>query len=55
METLLTKVRQNLILEHEADDPLLQSYIVAAISYAERYKTMIFSSYKHFCLDCIKV
>ena len=38
METLLTKVRQNLILEHEADDPLLQSYIVAAISYAERYQ-----------------
>ena len=38
MEELLTKVRQNLILEHEADDPLLKGYITAAISYAESYQ-----------------
>ena len=38
MEELLTKVRQNLILEHEADDPLLKGYIAAAISYAESYQ-----------------
>ena len=38
MDALLTKVRQNLILEHEADDPLLKGYITAAISYAESYQ-----------------
>ena len=38
MDELLTKVRQNLILEHEADDPLLKGYITAAISYAESYQ-----------------
>lgn len=35
---LLSKVKQNLILEHAADDGLLQSYITAAISYAESYQ-----------------
>lgn len=38
MEALLEKVKQNLILEHSADDMLLQSYITAAISYAEKYQ-----------------
>ena len=38
MDDLLTKVKQNLILEHEADDPLLKGYIIAAISYAESYQ-----------------
>ena len=38
MDELLTKVKQNLILEHEADDPLLKGYIIAAISYAESYQ-----------------
>ena len=37
MDELLTKVKQNLILEHEADDPLLKCFIAAAISYAESY------------------
>ena len=37
-EELLKKVRQNLILEHSADDALLKSYITAAISYAESYQ-----------------
>ena len=35
MDSLLTKVKQNLILEHSADDALLQSYITAATAYAE--------------------
>ena len=30
MDSLLTKVKQNLILEHSADDTLLQNYITAA-------------------------
>ena len=34
----LEKVKQNLILEHSADDALLKSYITAAISYAESYQ-----------------
>lgn len=38
MEALLTKVKQNLILEHSEDDDLLRSYITAAISYAESYQ-----------------
>ena len=36
--TLLEKVKANLILEHDADDELLQLYITAAVSYAESYQ-----------------
>ena len=35
---LLQKVKQNLIIEHSEDDALIQSYITAAISYAESYQ-----------------
>ena len=35
---LLGKVKQNLILDHAADDALLKSYITAAVSYAESYQ-----------------
>ena len=38
MTTLLEKVKANLILEHNADDELLQLYITAAVSYAESYQ-----------------
>ena len=38
MEDLLQKVKANLILDHSADDGLLQSYILAAVSYAESYQ-----------------
>lgn len=38
MNELLKKVKQNLILEHSMDDALLESYITAAISYAESYQ-----------------
>ena len=38
MDELLTKVKQNLILEHSEDDVLLVSYINAAVSYAESYQ-----------------
>lgn len=38
MNELLSKVKQNLILEHSADDELLKSYISAAVSYAESYQ-----------------
>ena len=35
---LLGKVKQNLIIDHAADDALLKSYIIAAVSYAESYQ-----------------
>lgn len=35
---LLEKVKQNLILNHSADDALLEGFITAAISYAESYQ-----------------
>ena len=38
MDELLTKVKQNLIIEHAVDDALIKSYIAAAISYAESYQ-----------------
>ena len=38
METLLDKVKANLILDHAADDALIEMYITAAISYAESYQ-----------------
>ena len=38
MDELLSKVKQNLILEHEADDSLLKGYITAAVAYAESYQ-----------------
>ena len=38
METLLQKVKANLILDHTADDELLQGFITAAVSYAESYQ-----------------
>lgn len=36
--TMLEKVKANLIMEHSADDALLETYITAAISYAESYQ-----------------
>lgn len=36
--TLLEKVKANLILEHSADDELLQMYVAAAVKYAESYQ-----------------
>lgn len=38
MDTLLEKVKANLILTHSADDELLSQYITAAVSYAESYQ-----------------
>ena len=38
METLLEKVKANLILDHAADDALLEMFITAAVAYAESYQ-----------------
>lgn len=36
--SLLDKVKANLIITHSVDDDLIQSYILAAVSYAESYQ-----------------
>lgn len=38
MQTLLNKVKANLILNHNEDDALLQNYIFTAAAYAESYQ-----------------
>ena len=38
MDTLLDKVKANLILEHSEDYELLELYIKSAVSYAESYQ-----------------
>ena len=47
VEELLLRVKQNLILEHDADDMLLRSYIVAAVSYAESYQHIPAGTYEN--------
>jgi len=43
--TLLEKVKANLILEHSADDELLQMYVAAAVKYAESYQHLTVDFY----------
>ncbi len=43
--TLLEKVKANLILEHSAEDELLQLYITAAVKYAESYQHLVENFY----------
>lgn len=45
MSTLLEKVKQNLILEHAADDELIERYITTAVSYAESYQHLPSGTY----------
>ena len=46
MDDLLARVKQNLILDHSADDDLLSSFITAAVSYAESYQHITAGTYK---------
>ena len=46
METLLEKVKVNLILNHSEDNDLLLTYISAAVSYAESYQHIPEGFYK---------
>lgn len=46
METLLEKVKANLILNHSDDNDLLLTYISAAVSYAESYQHIPEGFYK---------
>ena len=46
METLLEKVKANLILNHSKDNYLLLTYIYTAVSYAESYQHIPEGFYK---------
>ena len=46
MNTLLDKVKENLIHEHDADDELLQRLIDAAVAYAESYQHLTAETYQ---------
>lgn len=46
MPTLLSKVKTNLILEHDTDDELLQRLIDAAVAYAESYQHLTAGTYE---------
>jgi len=46
MAALLSKVKTNLILEHDADDELLQRLIDAAVGYAESYQHLTAGTYE---------
>jgi len=46
MDELLSKVKQNLILNHDEDDILLSGFITAAVSYAESYQKKSDGFYK---------
>jgi len=46
MSELLTKVKANLILEHTADDALIERFITAAVAYAESYQHISEGYYK---------
>lgn len=50
MGTLLEKVKANLILEHSADDALLQMYITAATRYAESYQHLAENHYSAYTM-----
>jgi len=45
METLLEKVKANLILGHDQDDALINQFIKAAVSYAESFQHIPAGSY----------
>jgi len=46
VESLLEKVKKNLILEHSEDDDLIEGFIAAAVSYAEKYQHIADGYYK---------
>lgn len=51
MTALLERVKKNLILEHNEDNELISSYIVAATSYAENYQKKAVGFYDTNLMD----
>ena len=45
MDTLLEKVKANLIITHDADDAIIKQFITAATSYAETFQSVPEGSY----------
>ena len=45
MDTLLDKVKANLIITHDADDALITQFITAATNYAETFQNVLEGSY----------
>jgi uncharacterized phage protein (predicted DNA packaging) len=43
---LLSKVKANLILQHDADDALLEQFIAAAVNYADSFQHMPEGAYE---------
>ena len=46
MDTLLEKVKANLILTHDQDDALLENFIKAAVNYAESFQQIPAGTYR---------
>jgi phage repressor protein C with HTH and peptisase S24 domain len=46
MSELLSRVKANLILEHNADDVLIENFINVAVSYAESYQHLSLGYYQ---------
>lgn len=46
VDSLLNKVKANLIITHDVDNKLIEQYIAAAISYAESYQHLKEGHYK---------
>ena len=46
MDTILEKVKANLILDHDKDDALINHFITVATNYAESYQKIPTGTYK---------
>ena len=51
MTALLERVKKNLIIDHDVDDDLISSYIIASTSYAEDYQKKTSGFYKNNSMD----
>ncbi len=51
--TLIEKVKKNLVLEHNEDDQLIESYITASTAYAEGYQRKFVGYYEDHTMDPI--
>ena len=51
MTALLDRVKKNLIIDHDVDDDLISSYIIASTSYAEDYQKKAPGFYKDNAMD----
>lgn len=50
MEELLSKVKANLILQHDEDDDLIRNFIAAAVNYAESFQHIAIGAYSEIVM-----